>query len=82
MHTTDFTVVVRNFHVARLTPQEANAFKIMRAGPLNTMAIAERMRTSREVAYIFIMNIRRKLQPLGIKICCAGQMYQVHFCAS
>ncbi len=81
IHTADFTVVVRNYHIARLTMQEANAFKTMRAGPLTTEALAERLNTSIHVAYVFIMNIRRKLLPLGIKICCAGNKYQVQYCA-
>ena len=82
MHTADFQLVVRNFHIARLTMQEANAFQALlscKGVPIEVADLAERVQTTPGVAYIFIMNIRRKLQPLGIRVTCAGQAYQVQF---
>lgn len=89
MHTKDFQLIVRNFHVARLTLIEAATFRAIhqwRGDPPTITAIADRVYASNDgpssatanIA-VFLANIRRKLAPLNICIDMIGRTYTVRF---
>ena len=89
LHTKDFSIMIRSSHVAQLSPNEANIFRMMlenRAEGISQSALVTRVYASdggpamaSECVYMAIANIKRKLKPLKITIQSVKRLYRPQF---
>jgi len=83
LQTPDFRVLVRNNHVAQLSPCEAATFRVLSKANGHTFTadeLADRVTVgSKASMQVMIVNLRSKLSPLGISIRNGHRGYLLNF---